>query len=757
MIDTDTFKAVAKSKSVSESTGAILAKTTKFYACAIDAGLNVQDNKQGLTQGTGALVTNGNVRVFKAAELDLDRYSAFALALAPCFTPAGCQPTTIEGFFQNYLKDSEALILDQVKATFTPWSTSLDGVANSFSSLSANTKSIADMTTSIQAASTKIVNDFCPDANVCASNTLTEFKKQVESTLDISKQVGEVYDLAKGTVQDAKDLSDLISSTVSFFENLNDLQIETIVVNFITSGGKSLDELAKSLKVAQRLPNILNSLEAKLPNLQKTIASIVVKGPQFVDSLQGIFTRNWLSDYQGDAATASKIGDQVFAVQKLFEQLIPQATELYSSVTFLANSLGSVEKTGQIGKVDVAVASYQRWTKGSFAMPCLTTGKITFSILSFKTVVDYPKFYRCVQEYNIPFPNQHIPYVRLTLPQDSTLAKLGQDTKGATTSITWSGAKPSANGQANSSVASAASSSFSSSASVVSSSAGISPSEAASSATVTSSADISPSETSASTTVTSSADTSPLEAAPSAAISSSSDSSSSDATPSVVVSSSTATPEDISSSLTTASTFNSPPAIDTTRRRAARRRAIPYDRRQEGAEDEDDPVPVDIDITLAAPALSGYATDSTMLSVPTTSVAYSEVVEGDTTRSVEIPVPTNIQITAIETAAEPGPTSITLASETYNIYSDVTETELETVMSSWSALGTVSVDMATPTEEIDSGGQSAIASSSSASAFATATASNAAGKSKGGAWGEAGVSLVVMGTIGGIAFEAIWL
>lgn len=68
MIDKDTFKAVAKSKSVSESTGAILAKTTKFYTRAIDAGLNVQDSKHGPTQGTGALVTNDNVGVFKAAE-----------------------------------------------------------------------------------------------------------------------------------------------------------------------------------------------------------------------------------------------------------------------------------------------------------------------------------------------------------------------------------------------------------------------------------------------------------------------------------------------------------------------------------------------------------------------------------------------------------------------------------------------------------------------------------------------------------------
>ncbi|OXG17908.1 hypothetical protein C367_04717 [Cryptococcus neoformans Ze90-1] len=105
----------------------------------------------------------------------------------------------------------------------------------------------------------------------------------VESTLDISKQVGGVCDLAKGTVQDAKNLSDLISSTISFVEVMNDLQIETI----------------------------------------------------------------------------------------------------------------------------------------------------------------------------------HIPYVRLTLPQDSTLVKLGQDTKSVTTSITWSGAKPSAKRQASSSAVSAASYSFS--------------------------------------------------------------------------------------------------------------------------------------------------------------------------------------------------------------------------------------------------------------------------------------------------------
>jgi hypothetical protein len=47
----------------------VLEKFGGFAQCAIDAGMNVEDNSAGLSHGSGSLVTSPNVRVLKAAEM----------------------------------------------------------------------------------------------------------------------------------------------------------------------------------------------------------------------------------------------------------------------------------------------------------------------------------------------------------------------------------------------------------------------------------------------------------------------------------------------------------------------------------------------------------------------------------------------------------------------------------------------------------------------------------------------------------------
>jgi hypothetical protein len=111
---------------------------------------------------------------------DLARYLALAGALAPCFTPAGCQPEAIRGFFEVYLKDSEALMLDQVKGMLAPWADGIKAVESSFNTLADSTKSLGTQINQIQAEAAGIINDFCPDAKTCANHTLTDFKKQGE-------------------------------------------------------------------------------------------------------------------------------------------------------------------------------------------------------------------------------------------------------------------------------------------------------------------------------------------------------------------------------------------------------------------------------------------------------------------------------------------------------------------------------------------------------------------------------------------------
>jgi hypothetical protein len=213
----------------------------------------------------------------------------------------------------------------------------------------------------------------------------------VETTLDLSKQVSQVQSIIGSAVSDAKAIVTLIKATETAFDTVGDLGVDAILQKVISGQFRSMEELAGAMKAAQRLPGVLDDLQDKIPQLQKVVSTIGDKGPQFINSLSTLLQRNWLGDYRGDAATAARLNQGVGQVQQMFAEWIPQATEFYSSITYLTDSIGSVASTGRIGKVDVQVASYQRWTKGWFDMPCLTTGKITFNLAGFKSTVPYPK------------------------------------------------------------------------------------------------------------------------------------------------------------------------------------------------------------------------------------------------------------------------------------------------------------------------------------------------------------------------------
>jgi hypothetical protein len=331
-------------------------------------------------------------------------------------------------------------------------------------------------------------------------------------------------------------------------------------------------------------------------------------------------------------------------------------------------------------------------------MPCLTTGKYTFKLGPYKETVNYPKvrppvtllfpistlivgkFYRCAQKYYVPFPNHHIPFIKITLPSDSTLAKFGKgQAKGSTTSITWNSQRPVATrvaGQSASATTAAGSSSVASS--ISSASNGNSPSVSSAG-----SQSVGPSTT------------------PSAVLSSA-------AAPSVPVSA--------QASAT-----------------GARKRALSWPRslfsRQspdEGANDAnvneaDYPIPSDLETSVAAPIPSGYVPEASSgaletSALPTTAAFYSTVINGQTTTLQTNAAPTGAPTTT-EIASDPAETTLSLPTE-YAIYADVPATALGTVISSWEEVGTVSVNVATPTLE-------AVATTGSVTTAATGTATAA--------------------------------
>jgi hypothetical protein len=78
---------------------------------------------------------------------------------------------------------------------------------------------------------------------------------------------------------------------------------------------------------------------------------------------------------------------------------------------------------GVNGDLEMKVASYQRWTRVSLDMPCLTTGKLTYNLGGYSKSVTYPKFYRCPYANQIPLPNHHVPYIKLYMnPSKRTIS-----------------------------------------------------------------------------------------------------------------------------------------------------------------------------------------------------------------------------------------------------------------------------------------------------------------------------------------------
>lgn len=284
------------------------------------------------------------------------------------------------------------------------------------------------------------------------------------------------------------------------------------------------------------------------------------------------------------------------------------------------------------------------------------------------------QFYRCKQNYNVPFPNHHIPFVRITLPQDSSLAKFAQGLKRTTTTITW--ARPTATypGEAQSSVSAPAS--ISSSASTVPmSSVQATPSSAPSSA-AESQASVAPSVTSVQPAIPRSA------------------------------------------SATSAPTPSDAPI----------KRAVPFGKRQD---DQPDVIPPDLEVSSDIPALSGYNTDSAVVAaqatvspIPTGQV-FSETVISGVTSTIEVNgQPTGTPTT--EVVPDPADATITAVPAELRPYNDLKEETLETVISTWEDYGTVSFNMADPTLD----GQSA----TSAAPSATASMRSAADRSSPQYW-----------------------
>ncbi|XMA13670.1 hypothetical protein WAI453_006461 [Rhynchosporium graminicola] len=413
-VDLDTVKSVVTSLDTSEAMASILNKYGDAQVCLIDNGFNVEDNKNGLTKDSGPLVTSDAVMVFRAAEIDLSRYIALATALTPCFVGT-CNEPAIRGFFIDYLTDSEKLLGEQITKFLSPWEKSFDEIATNLKKIGDDLGQIAGKFETIKTSIVNITNDFCKNISSCAETTVFKFQKQTLDTIRDSEAFTLLTSDITKAVDEAKQTYKIISDAIAAFDSLADLGVDAIVLKVISGEIRGIKDIAATLQSVQKLPRLIDDIQGSVPSIQNHIKALQSGSPDFLKNIDSILQSSWLTDAKADVASATAAEAAVQQIQSLFaENVMPFATAISNSITAIIKYFKSMFSFGPLSVDPPSVASYQRWSKGHFAMLCLTTGKITLKLGGYKKEVDYPKFYRCEQDYRIPFPNHHILFIKIT-------------------------------------------------------------------------------------------------------------------------------------------------------------------------------------------------------------------------------------------------------------------------------------------------------------------------------------------------------
>lgn len=200
-------------------------------------------------------------------------------------------------------------------------------------------------------------------------------------------------------------MADLISSVIDAASA--PMNTETLI-QMVTNGTvHSISDITKVLRIAHDLPQLMRDLQSSLPAAATFIIDFGKKSQQVRDSLNEVLS-------QETATLENAARTRISAIQSLFQsQALSVLDSINAAFATATQILTKLPVGGNSVSVEVKVASYQRWSFISLDMPCLRSGRKSFTLGGFTQSFPYPEFYRCPYSEKIPWPNHHIPYIAI--------------------------------------------------------------------------------------------------------------------------------------------------------------------------------------------------------------------------------------------------------------------------------------------------------------------------------------------------------
>jgi hypothetical protein len=98
--------------------------------------------------------------------------------MATCFLPAGCNVPLIDGFFRQYLINSEKLMASQVKGFLQPFKATCSSVSGDMEGIKNEVTSFSQSVTDTQTQIKRIIDDVCKNGTVCTDDAFKRFQSK---------------------------------------------------------------------------------------------------------------------------------------------------------------------------------------------------------------------------------------------------------------------------------------------------------------------------------------------------------------------------------------------------------------------------------------------------------------------------------------------------------------------------------------------------------------------------------------------------
>eukprot|EP01025_Chloroclados_australasicus_P064578 TRINITY_DN8642_c0_g2_i1.p2 TRINITY_DN8642_c0_g2~~TRINITY_DN8642_c0_g2_i1.p2 ORF type:complete len:511 (-),score=36.89 TRINITY_DN8642_c0_g2_i1:587-2119(-) len=347
-----------------------LQAASDVFACAVSKGFDIQDNEQLQTQSAEQ---DGGTMIY-APTIDMSMYVDIGVAIATC---AFGECSSLVDVFYNYFLDTvdavssglENVLITKIQSPILAVEQKVDEILQQVQDLS------DQIETEIQQCS----------SSASAPSTLSTFESYIN---DISSFYDKTTSLAQ-KVEDAIEFIDTSSLTLG-------TSYTTHLQNMLASGNTPQLDDAIEFLLGGGITDVLNDFSSYIYSDLPDVTSALQNLPSVGDALQDDLDRiSSLCDF-------SSVENTIASVQ----------TEAASLVSEIQSEL-SISISGD--SLQVGIVSYNQWFSISLDLPCAEWVSITENSNGFTDSLSYPRIYACPFSMAVPMPNEHKPYVRITI------------------------------------------------------------------------------------------------------------------------------------------------------------------------------------------------------------------------------------------------------------------------------------------------------------------------------------------------------